>query len=805
MKISVNWLKSLVNTSLSTSDIAALLTSSGLEVEGIEHYESIRGGLKGFVVGEVMECSKHPDADRLSVTKVNIGTGEWLNIVCGAPNVAAGQKVMVATVGTKIYPKEGETFEIKKSKIRGAISEGMICAEDEIGIGESHAGILILPDEIKIGTPASEYFEVTTDDILEIGLTPNRGDAASHLGVARELAALINVRNNSHAVQVEIKGVQALPPATQLNTVTIEIKSPDDCPRYTGLVISGVRVKASPAWLQQRLKSIGLKPVNNVVDVTNFLMHELGQPLHGFDVEKISGKKIVVRRAQEKEKFTTLDGVKRELTAGDLVIADEIKALCIAGVFGGAESGISEHTTSVFLESACFNPASVRQSSKHHGIKTDASFRFERGTDPDMTVVAIERAARLILDMAGGVLSMAIKDIYPEPLQPFKIAFSYGNCNRLIGKEIERTEIKKILTELGIEIENEGHDALLLSVPRRKSDVTREADVIEEVLRIYGQNNVEPGRRISFSVPVQNKNRSLRFEEKSSQALTALGFSEMMNLSMSKESYYSGTDAVKLLNPLSSDLGVMRAEMIFGGLESIAYNINRKNQDLKLFEFGKVYHFSSEKNSYSEKKILALFSTGNLFEENPYQLQSKSDFKFIKSAAEAVFKTCGINKFSLSNSAFTHFDYGVTYFSGKQTMAHSGSIKKSLLKKFDISQEVFYAEMEVETIEKQMSKNKVEFEELNKFPSVRRDLALLLDKKIKFSEVEDLAFALEKKYLQKVSLFDIYHDEKLGGKKSYAVSFTLESREQTLTDKQIEGIMEKFIKGCKDKLGAEIR
>lgn len=805
MKISVNWLKTLVKTDLPTNEICDLLTSSGLEVEGVEKYESIKGGLKGFVVGQVVEFGKHPDADRLSLTKVDIGSGELLSIVCGAPNVVANQKVIVATVGTRIYSKNGESFEIKKSKIRGAVSEGMICAEDEIGIGESHEGILILPDDTKIGTQASEYFNVESDEILEIGLTPNRGDAASHLGVARELAALLNVRLNTKT-EIEIKGIQNLPDATNLNTVDVQIKNTEACKRYSGLVISGVNVKASPDWLQHSLKSIGLKPINNIVDVTNFVMHELGQPLHAFDTDKISGKKIIVRNALESEKFVTLDGIERTLNEKDLVIANEKNAMCIAGVFGGSESGISENTTSIFLESAFFDSASTRQSSKHHTLKTDASFRFERGTDPEMTITALHRAAHLIFELAGGILSMNVKDVYPVKLEPARVAFSYNNCNELIGKEIDRGVIKKILTELGIEIETEGNDALLLRVPCRKSDVTREADVIEEVLRIYGQNNIEASKQISFSVPQLGKNYALEFEEKSSRALIGLGFSEMMNLSLSKENYYPNENTIKVVNPLSSDLNTLRANLLFGGLETIAYNSNRKNQDLKFFEFGKTYHHSSpEKNSYIEKKELALFVTGNVFEENPYNLKNKSDFKFLKSAAEAVLLRCGINNFNLSEIENSHFEYGASYFSGKDELAIIGCIKKSLLKEFDISNDVFYANLNCAMIEKEMSKHKIVFEELNKFPTVRRNLALLLDKKIKFSEVESLAFSLERKYLKHVSLFDIYEDEKLGKKKSYAVGFTLENKESTLTDKQIDDIMEKLMKGCKDKLGAEIR
>lgn len=581
MKISSNWLRTLIKTDISNEEISEKLTAAGLEVEGTELYESTPGGLKGLVVGHIVECGKHPDADRLSLTKVDIGTGELLSIVCGAPNVAQNQKVIVATIGTKLYPTTGEPFEIKKSKIRGALSEGMICAEDEIGLGSSHAGIMVLPDSTIIGTPAAEYFKLENDTVFEIGLTPNRSDAASHLGVARDLAAILNSEQHTHEFKTEIQGLHELADATNKTTIAIQIEDSEACPRYSAIVIDGIKVGESPDWLKNRLNTIGVRPINNIVDITNFVLHELGQPLHAFDTAKIKGKKVIVRNAKEGENFVSLDGVERKLTASDLMICNEKEAMCLAGIFGGLESGVNEHTTSVFLESAYFDAATIRKSSKHHGLKTDASFRFERGTDPDMTITALIRAANLIFEIAGGHLSMPVTDSYPNKLEPYKVGFSYLNCTELIGKEIDRHLIKNIILNLGIEIDNEGSDALLLKVPRYKTDVTREADVIEEVMRIYGYNHVEVSKHISYTALNDAKNYSVELENKIGSLLEGFGFNEIMSLSLTKEAYYpSGEHLVKVLNPLSNDLNVMRADMIYSGLEAILYNINRKSANL---------------------------------------------------------------------------------------------------------------------------------------------------------------------------------------------------------------------------------
>jgi phenylalanyl-tRNA synthetase beta chain len=590
MKISYNWLKTLINTDLTPEQMDEHLTSSGLEVEGIEAFETVKGGLKGIVVGEVIEKEKHPDADKLSITKVNVGADELLNIVCGAPNVAAGQKVLVAMIGAKLYPTTGEPFEIKKSKIRGAASEGMICAEDEIGLGNSHDGILILPDHAVVGTPAAEFFKLEEDYVLEIGLTPNRADAASHYGVARDLAAILNCKNNTNTYEAKLRNIFELPEASNINKVDISIENTEACKRYSGLVISGITVKPSPDWLKNYLLAIGLRPINNIVDITNFVLHDLGQPLHAFDLNKITDNKIIVKTGLEGTKFKTLDGTERTLLANDLMICNSNEPMCIAGVFGGLDSGVSNDTTAIFLEAAYFNPSFVRKTSKQHGLKTDSSFRFERGTDPEMTITALKRAAALIFECAGGVLSMDIVDIYPEKLEPFQVAFSYHNCQSLIGKDIDKNTIKHIITSLGITITKEGNDGLLLSVPQYKTDVTREADVIEEVMRIYGYNNVEESTQIKFSASYADREKVTATDNTTANLLIGFGYNEMMGLSLTKESYYpEGTPLVKILNPLSNDLNVMRNTMLFGGLESLAYNINRKQADLKLFEFGKTY------------------------------------------------------------------------------------------------------------------------------------------------------------------------------------------------------------------------
>lgn len=807
MKISYNWLKTLININQSAEEVAELLTSSGLEVEGIEEFESIKGGLQGIVIGEVIEKEKHPDADKLSLTKVSVGGPELLSIVCGAPNVATGQKVLVATIGAKLYPTTGAPFEIKKSKIRGAVSEGMICAEDEIGLGTSHDGILILPNEAKVGMPASEYYQLEKDFVFEIGLTPNRADAASHYGVARDLAAILNCKNNNSEARAEMHHVNELPPASNLNKVEVVIENTDACKRYSGLVISGVTVKESPDWLKNYLNAIGLRPINNIVDITNFVLHDLGQPLHAFDLDKIKGNKIVVKSGLENKKFITLDGNERTLSGNDLMICNEIEPMCIAGVFGGLDSGVTDKTTSVFLEAAYFDPSYVRKTGKHHGLKTDSSFRFERGTDPEMTIHALKRAAALIFECAGGILSMGIVDVYPEKLEPFQVAFSYRNCQNLIGKDIDKGIIKHIITSLGIDVITEGNDGLLLSVPQYKTDVTREADVIEEVMRIYGYNNVEESSQIKFSAHFADREKATSAENTCGNLLANLGFNEIMGLSLSREAYYENTNyLVQIVNPLSTDLNIMRHTMLYGGLEALAYNINRKQHDLKFFEFGKTYQkLEGDGFKYAETKHLTLFVTGRKYPENPFGENNKVDFQYLKACVETTLKKLSIS-FKTNELNNANFSYGLTMTHKNKHLVSFGLVDKNICKTLDVNQPVYYADFNWDNVLSLIGKTKLEFTEIPKFPSVRRDLALLLDNKITYKELEELAFNTERKLLKDVNLFDIYVGDKLeAGKKSYALSFMLQDEEATLNDKQIDGVMQKLIKSYSEKLGASLR
>lgn len=823
MKISYNWLNDYVKTDLAPVDAGKLLTACGLEVESIERSETVKGGLEGMVVGEVKTREKHPDADRLSLTTVDTGAGGLLHIVCGAANVEVGQKVIVATVGAKLYPSKGEPFEIKKSKIRGAVSEGMICAEDEIGLGTSHEGIMVLDADAKPGMPAKEYFRIEEDHVLEIGLTPNRADAASHVGVARDLAAVLNLHHpiadihhpeeSIHHPVLQMPDVSAFRTDNTNSKIEVTVEDSLACPRYSGLSISNVKVAGSPEWMKNRLKAIGVRPVNNIVDITNYVLHELGQPMHAFDADKIKGNRIVVKKAADKTKFITLDEAERELSAEDLMICDAEGGMCIAGVFGGMASGVTETTTSLFLESAYFNPASVRKSSKRHGLKTDASFRYERGTDPDITVYALKRAALLIRELAGGEVSSEIIDIYPEKAGHFKVPFSFGKCDRLIGKHLDPELVKKIILSLGIEIEHEGHDALLLSVPPFKVDVTREQDVIEEVLRIYGYNNIEVKPKLNASLSYAEKPDREKIQNTVSDLLSNNGFSEIMCLSLTKEDYSARLQSihadqnVKMLNPLSSDLGVLRQTLLFSGLETIAYNQNRKNADLKLYEFGKTYMaVKGEEIKYVETKHLSLFMTGRKAEESWNAKDDSVNFYSLKGFVNVVFQRLGIDV-KLNENVPDHFSSGLSYTWNKKTIAEFGSVSNALLKQMDIRSEVYYADFNWDLVIGAIEKSKVlMYTEVPKFPEVRRDLALLIDKSVKFEQLEQLAYQSEKNLLKNVSLFDVYEGDKLPpGKKSYALSFILRDENATLTDKQIEKIMEKLMKAYVEKAGAEIR
>ncbi|HXB41674.1 MAG TPA: phenylalanine--tRNA ligase subunit beta [Bacteroidia bacterium] len=807
MKISHNWLKTLINIdSYSAEQIAVALTNCGLEVESTEKFEQVKGMLQGVVVGHVLEKIKHPNADKLSLTKVDVGNNNILSIVCGAPNVDEGQKVLVAMVGSILHTTNGEVIEIKKSKIRGEGSEGMICAEDEIGLGENHDGIKILPNEAPVGKPAAEYLNLYTDTIFEVGLTPNRGDAASHYGVARDLAAVINCKNNNTETEARLVGIQDLPEASGVLSIDVKVEDAEACPRYCGVTISGIKVDESPEWLKNNLKAIGLRPINNIVDITNFVLHETGQPLHAFEAFAIEGKQIIVRKAKQDEHFVTLDSVERKLNVHDLVIANVKEAMCIAGVFGGLHSGVNEKTTAIFLESAYFNPTSVRKTSRHLGIKTDSSFRFERGADPEMTVNALKRAAHLIMQLAGGQTSSALTDIYTKKLEPVKVGFSFGNCDKICGKEIDRTIIKNIIKSTGIEIVTEGADGLLLHVPRFKYDVTREIDVIEEVMRIYGLNNIPSSEKISFSVPVSNKNNVVRVDKELNQLLSHLGFCEMMATSLTKGHYMEGQeDAVPVMNPLSADISVLRNSMIYGMLEAVNYNINRKNEDLKLYEFGRSYHKQSAGDfAFTERKTLALIISGNKHAASYHIKTNEANFYTLKAFAESILSRLGID-FNFTHAEHAHLSGAIQYTSDKKILASLGLVNHSLLKTFDIGKPVYYAEFYLDALYK-LAFKPVIYNEPAKFPAVKRDLALLLDKAVTYAQLEKTAFETERKLLKEVNLFDVYEGDKIPkGKKSYALSFTLLNPEATLTDKQIEGSMEKLLKAFEKEFSASIR
>lgn len=818
MKIAYNWLKEYVQTDLAAERVGELLTDCGLEIEAIEPFETVKGGLKGMVVGQVKTKEKHPDADRLNLTTVDIGTGELLHIVCGAANVEAGQKVVIATIGAMLYPITGEPFEIKKSKIRGQLSEGMICAEDEIGLGTSHDGIMVLDEDAVVGMPAASYFKLDADDVFEIGLTPNRADAASHVGVARDLVATLNCKTKKEdgaIISLRLPTVDLFQIDNNQSAISVTVEDAEACPRYSGLTIRNVKVGESPDWLKNRLKSIGVRSINNIVDITNFVLHELGQPMHAFDASKIAGEKVIVKKLKEGTKFISLDGVERSLSAEDLMICDgDGKPMCIAGVFGGINSGVTEQTTTVFLESAYFNSTSVRKSSKRHGLKTDASFRYERGADPNITVYALKRAALLIKQIAGGEISSDVIDIYPKKIENFKIAFSFSKCAELVGKRIDNDIVKNIIQALGIEIEQEGNDALLLSVPPFKVDVQREQDVVEEILRIYGYNNIEIPVSLNSSLTFQEKPDKEKIQNAISDLLSNNGFSEIMGLSLTKAEYAEKLESlnteqqVLMMNPLSTDLNAMRQTLLFSGLETIVYNQNRKKADLRLYEFGKTYlGLKNEHGSkYIETKHLAIFLTGRKEAESWNSKNDAVSYYTLKGVVESVLERLNIK---VSGKEYTGdvFSQALIFNWNKKKIAEFGSVSKSILKLLDIKQEVFYADFNWDIVVEAITANKaIMYSEVPKFPEVKRDLALLIDKAIQFEQLEALAYQSEKNVLKRVNLFDVYEGDKLPeGKKSYALSFILQDENATLTDKQIEKIMEKLIKTYQEKTGAEIR
>lgn len=808
MKISYNWLKQFIKTDWDSEKTGAMLTDLGLEVEGIEKYQSIKGGLEGIVVGHILTCIQHPNADKLKITTVDIGGESPVQIVCGASNVAAGQKVPVATIGTKLYDKEGKEFEIKKGKIRGEESHGMICAEDELGLGDSHEGIMILDEKLLPGTPGSKVFNIENDEVFEIGLTPNRADAMSHWGVARDLRAGM-LQQDEH---VELITPSVSSYKVEKRTLKIDVKVEDNklVPRYCGVTISDLKVGPSPVWLQNRLKAIGLTPKNNVVDVTNYVLHELGQPLHAFDASKIHGK-VIVKNAEEGTKFITLDDAERTLSKEDIMIYDEKGPLCIAGVMGGKNSGVNETTTSIFLESAYFNPVSVRKTAKRHGINSDASFRFERGIDPSITEYALKRAAILIREVAGGEMTSDIIDVYPKKIEDHQVLLNLEKVNKLIGQTIPDDEIKNILVSLDIKVNSISKVGLGLVVPAYRVDVTREIDVIEEILRVYGYNNIEFTQKLNATTAHAPRTEDYKIQNIVAGLLVGNGFNEMMANSLTTPSYVALSESINesnnvlMLNPLSGDLSAMRQSLLFSALEAVSFNINRRNSDLKLFEFGKSYH--KLLSGYQENAHLTLTVTGNRNSESWTVAQRPSDFFLFKGYILGILERLGLTKALVASPLKTDvYAEGMVYESGNSTLVEFGTIKKTILKQFDIKQEVFFADFNWNSILKNISANNIKFTEISKYPEVRRDLALLLDDKIEFSRIFDLAKATEKNLLKKIDLFDVYQGKNLPeGKKSYAVSFTLQDSSKTLTDSQIDKVMSKLTQTFETELGASLR
>ena len=797
MRISYNWLKNFIDIDKTPEELSLILTDIGLEVESLEVEQSIPGGLAGLVVGEVITCEQHPNADKLKITTVNVGQPELLNIVCGAPNVRVGLKVIVAQVGTTCHPTTGEPFKITKSKIRGEASEGMLCGEDEIGLGTSHAGIVELSSDAEVGSLVKSYFNMEDDYAYEIGLTPNRADAASHLGVARDLAAYF---------RTEIKPLSLLDFKASTNKDTsVRVDSIEDAPRYSGINIKNIKVAESPEWLRNKLAAIGVRSINNIVDVTNYILHDLGQPLHAFDQDKISGNQVIVRKAKEGELFTTLDGVERKLSSEDLVIADAEKPMCIAGVFGGEHSGVTEGTTSIFLESAYFNPVSVRKTSKRHTLKTDSSFRFERGTNPDITVEALKKAAILIAQVAGGEVSSEIVDLYPNPIAPFEFPITYANIQRVIGKDIPAATIKEIIISLGIEIKNETNEGFDVLVPPYKVDVTREIDVVEEVLRIYGYNNIELKTQIKASLNTSEKPDREVVLNQIADLLISNGYREILSNSLTKDEYLENPEtAVKLLNPLSSDLDVMRQNLLFSALVAIGYNQKRRSADLKVFEYGRSYNLVDE--NYVEKQLFSLAIAGRKESEQWNNSNNVVSFFDIKAPVDAIIKRLKVEGIRIEEYEGTYFDYGLSYKKGEKVLVSLGAVSKKNLKKADVDGPVFFAQFDFDLLVKVIKKNKITYKEVSKFPSVRRDLALLLDESVSFEQLRLIANKTERKLLKEVQIFDVYKGDKLpSGKKSYALSFILQDEEKTLTDKQIDTIIQKLIINFEKEVGATVR
>ena len=819
MKLSYSWLKQYIDLDVDPLKLSAILTDIGLEVEGFEEFQSIKGGLKGVVIGEVLTCEKHANADKLSVTTVDVGSGNILPIVCGAPNVDKGQKVLVATVGTTLYDGE-DSFKIKKSRIRGEVSEGMICAEDELGLGDSHDGIMVLPPEVKPGMPASDYFDIQKDYIYEIGLTPNRGDAASHTGAARDLVAGLNRHFNTRKYRLKLPAVDDFQIDNHDLDIDVVVKNKDACPRYSGVTIKDIQVKESPQWLKIKLESIGVRPINNVVDITNFVLHETGHPLHAFDAAKIKGNKVVVQKMPDETPFVTLDEIERKLNKDDLMICNAEEGMCIAGVFGGTGSGVTEKTTAVFIESAYFDPRHIRKTSKRHVLQTDASFRFERGADPNITIYALKRAALLVKELAGGTISSEIKDVYPKPIEKWTVDVSYANVDRLIGNVIDREIIKEIVQDLEMEIVEETTEGLKLLIPTFKVDVLREVDVIEEILRIYGYNNVKFEDKIHSSASLRQKPDMEKLQNEVSDYLVGQGFSEIMNNSLTKSEYiaqskvFDEKNSVVLLNPLSKDLDILRQTLLFGGLEVLAYNQNRKINDLKIFEFGKTYFKQNGYDkkqgvkNYFEEKHLTLFASGRIEAENWNAQDNRADFYYMKGLVNSILRKPGIDENRLETTEITagNFRYALQLTSGKKVLAQIGSVHRDLMKMTGVKNEVFVADINWDIAIHLVPRYDVQYVSVPKFPSVRRDLALVVDKSLRFEELKKLAFQTERKLLRSVGIFDIYEGDKIPeGKKSYALSFILQDENKTLTDKVIDKSMRRLQQAFEKELRAMLR
>lgn len=820
MNISYNWLKEYLDFDLQPDEVAAALTSIGLETGGVEEVQTIKGGLEGLVIGEVLTCEDHPNSDHLHITTVNVGGEAPLQIVCGAPNVAAGQKVVVAVNGTKLYDGD-QCFTIKKSKIRGVESNGMICAEDEIGIGTDHSGIIVLPADAVVGTLAKDYYNVKSDYVLEVDITPNRVDATSHYGVARDLAAYLKQAGKPAALR--LPSVEAFKIDDETPAIEVVVENEEACLRYSGVTIKGVTVKESPEWLQNRLRVIGLRPINNVVDVTNFILHELGQPLHSFDAAKIKGNKVVVKAVEAGTKFVTLDGVERTLTDRDLMICNTEEPMCIGGVFGGLDSGVTEQTTDVFLESACFHPTWIRKTARRFGLNTDASFRFERGLDPNNTIYVLKRAALLIQELAGGKITGAIQDVYPKVVEPYRVEVSYAKINSLIGKEIPVETVKSIVDSLEMKIESETAEGLCLRVPVYRIDVQRDVDVIEDILRIYGYNNVEFNEEVKACLSYQTPtDHSYKMQNLISEQLCGCGFNEIMNNSLTRSAYYSDLtvypekNCVRLMNPLSADLNVMRQTLLFGGLESAEHNMKRRRGNIRFYEFGNCYQYDETKKKegeslagFSEDYRLGIWLAGNRVENSWAHPNEKTTVYELKAYVENVLSRLGLNLGKLVFGVLTDDIYSaglsITTQSGRR-LGSLGIVSKKILKAMDIDVEVYFAELSWTALMKETRKNKVTYTEISKFPAVKRDLALLLDKSVAFADIEKIAGESERKLLKSVTLFDVYEGKNLpAGKKSYAVSFYLQDDNKTLNDKQIDAIMKKIQTNLEQKLGAQLR